>query len=476
MQPLPPNGTLIRAERMQMTLMASALVCLALSLLFGFLAALYYIPEISARAVKAGISLVQLRPLHTTFASAWLFLGAVTAVQKYLSDEFGLPTANEARRFRLQMILWGLAGLAAAITLPLGITSGREYVGFHPSISALIAGGWLLFAWTFFARVGPDFFKRPVYVYMWAAGILYFLYTFAEAHAWLLDGVWQRPVADLQIQWKSCGALVAAFNQMVYGGLTYFGAKHSGDERIGHSRTAFALFGVGLLNSLTNYAHHTYHLPQSHAIKWIAFAVSMLEIILLLRLLHEVSSALRLRRRPLWEHINITERLTSLAKHWNVFLLTLALAISVPPWNSLIHGTHVVMAHAMGSELAIDTYILLGLFAWVLATIFPKREAHTRIIHSPRVARAILGLNVSLVGLVAILLASGVTTGIQRAQGKPMPAWLDYFPFGLLLFGSGVAVFLVVILLSWLPLFRHPATHKAWDAGGGPLPTPPPPR
>ena len=29
--------------------------------------------------------------------------------------------------------------------------------------------------------------------------------------------------------------------------------------------------GIGLLNSFTNYAHHTYHLPQSHVVKWVAF-------------------------------------------------------------------------------------------------------------------------------------------------------------------------------------------------------------
>ncbi len=465
MATLPSYASLNRPERMQHALMASALICMVLSLLFGFLAALYYFPALSAHAVKHGISLVQLRPLHTSFASAWLFLGAVVPIHHFLASEFGPPSNADARRFRIQMVLWGIAGLGILISLPMGITTGREYLGFHPSLSALIAIGWCLFAWSFFARVRHGFFKHPVHVYMWSAGILYFLYTFAEGHAWLLPSIERRPIADLQIQWKSCGALVAAFNQMVYGGLTYVGSKHSGDETIGHSRTAFALFGIGLLNSLTNYAHHTYHLPQSHSIKWIAFVVSMLEIILLLRLLHEVATALRARKKPLWERANTTDRFTLLAKHWNVFLLSLALIISVPSWNALIHGTHVVMAHAMGSELAIDTYILIGIFAWILGSTFPKRETHEAIIHSPRIQQASLGLNLSLMGLVATLLISGLVTGVERALGNPMPDWLVYMPVGLVLFGSGVAIFLLVILHTWLPLFTRPSEFKPWDTG-----------
>ena len=232
----------------------------------------------------------------------------------------------------------------------------------------------MLFAWSFLSKVWRGFWARPVYVYMWAVGILYFLWTFAEGHAWLLPAVKRNPVADLQIQWKSCGTLVASFNQMVYGTLIYLGVKQSGDERIGQSGTGFALFGIGLLNSFTNYAHHTYHLPQSHVIKWVAFGASMLEIILLVGVIREVAAALSKRRPAHDRGPGVVERFVGLSKRWNSFLLALAIAISVPPWNALIHGTHVVMAHAMGSEIAIDTYILLGFFAFALAGMFPKRE------------------------------------------------------------------------------------------------------
>jgi nitric oxide reductase subunit B len=460
---LPTDGSLRRSEKVLLVLMGCALTCVLLSLAFGALGALYYIPGISAVMTGVGLSLVELRPAHTTFASAWIFLGAAAGVYKYLFDAFGEPNEADMRRFRFHMVCWGLAGLAALVTLPLGITSGREYVGFHPSISLLIWVGWLAFTWNFFAKVWRGFWSRPVYVYMWGVGILYFLWTFAEAHAYLLPGVRRYPVADMQIQWKSCGTLVAAFNQMVYGCLLYMGERKSGDPRVAQSRTAFALFGVGLLNSFTNYAHHTYHLPQSELIKWIAFLVSMTEIILLVRLFSELTAAMPRRGPGL--RIDVPSHMVGLSKKWNLFLLTLAIVISVPPWNALIHGTHVVMAHAMGSELAIDSYILIGVFAMILGGLFPRREVRDRLLAGPPVRRSLRAINGFLVGLVAVLLVGGLATGLSRYQGRPDPGLLAGFPYAFAILGLGLGWSLVRLIAIWAPLFLHP---QAYRVTGGP--------
>jgi len=457
----PGNGEFLRSEKVLLVMMASALSCIVLSLLFGALGALYYVPGISARMVQAGISLAQLRPLHTTFASAWIFLGAAAGVYKFVFDTFGEPSRADMRRFRIHMVLWGTAGLGVLATVPFGITSGREYLGFHPAISVLIWVGWLLFAWNFLSKVWRKFWAQPVYVYMWGVGVLFFLWTFAEGHAYLLPFVGKHPVADLQIQWKSCGTLVASFNQMVYGSLIYLAVKKSGDERIGHSRSAFWLFYVGLLNSFTNYAHHTYHLPQSHFVKWTAFIVSMLEIIILVRVLQELTAAMRTRQRLYRGNYGVIERFVNLSKRWNLFLLTIAIAISVPPWNALIHGTHVVMAHAMGSELAIDSYILLGFFAFLLTGLFPKREVSEEIIDGRGVQGIIGYLNAFLVSLVILFLISGITTGITRYMDRPSPAWLDVFPVAFVILGCGLAFWILRLILSWAPLFLRPTFYKA---------------
>ena len=458
------NKSLFKSsERMLIVLMASAAACLVISLLVGALAALYYAPEFSGRFQDLGISLVQLRPLHTTFAASWIFLGAVCFVHKYLFDTFGEPSVGDKKRFRAQMVLWGIAGLGILVSVPLGFTSGREYLGFHPIFSLAIAAGWILFAITFFRKVGPGFWERPVYVYMWSAGILYFLYTFAEGHAYLLPFVRKHPVADLAIQWKSCGTLVASFNLMIYGALIYLGERLSGDKSIGQSRTAFALFGVGLLNAFTNYAHHTYHIPQSHVIKWIAFLVSMLEIIILIRVYQDVVSSIRKKRQPSHK-FDAVIRFTELSKYWNLGLLSLAVLISVPPWNSLIHGTHVVVAHAMVSMLAIDSYILFAVMAFMLVQLFPKRETIRNHINSVAVRRTINLLNASLVGFFFCILGSGLITAVTRYLDIEKPWVMQYFPYFFMGFGLFLGSFILRLIWLWLPPLLEPERNKVFSS------------
>jgi len=377
----------------------------------------------------------------------------------FLFEQFGEPGRSMRRGFRFQIICWGLAGLTAFVTLLLGITSGREYLGFHPVVALLILAGWVSFAWTFVSRVAPGFFGRPVYVYMWSTGALLFILAFLEGHAHMLSSVGSQPIADLHIQWKSCGSLVASFNQMVYGSMMYVGERASGDRRIAQSRPAFGLLAVGLLNSFTNYGHHTYHVPQDPTIKWISFVVSMLEVIILAVLLRDVTRAMRKPRVSSMD-FDAPSRLMGLAQGWNLFLLPIAILISIPSLNGLIHGTHVVMAHAMGSAIAIDTYILLGVFAWLLATLYPKREVLQTVIHTPDVRRSILLLNASLIALVGALLVGGVTEGLTHYLGEPKPEWMGYFPFVFVTCGLGVGYALVSLIACWSPLFRDPVRHK----------------
>ncbi|MHC4955581.1 MAG: hypothetical protein ACYTGZ_17150 [Planctomycetota bacterium] len=449
-------------ERMVLVTMACALVCVFLSILAGAVGALSYIPGVGAAMASVGFSLVQLRPLHTTFASAWIYLGCVACIYAYLVHTYGALTEGERRRFKIHMVCWGVAGLGALVTLPFGITSGREYLGFHPVFSILIVVGWVCFLWTFLGRIRHGFWRRPVYVYMWTSGALFFVYTFVEGHAYLLPFVKSHPVADLQIQWKSCGTLVAAFNQMVYGTLVYIGERSTGDKSIGQSRSAFALFGVGLLNSFTNYAHHTYHLPQDNAIKWIAFLVSMLEIVIVWNMLREVVAKSE-RMRPLYSNFSTSTRLLTLSKNWNMLLLPVAILISVPQLNSVIHGTHVVMAHAMGSELAIDTYILLGAFSFLLTQYYPKREVIEGVIDGPAMQRNVFVLNIALVVVFATLLLRGLTVGITRYLGEPVPVWIDeVFPIVFVVSGLTLGLALVRLILCWVPLFREARAHKLY--------------
>ncbi len=456
------NQPLDAGERIVFCLIASALACILLTLACGAFSILFYFPGAASALQSIGIEFQFLRPLHTTFASAWIFLGGITCVYKFLFDTFGQPTSGDKRRFKFQMVCWGIAGLGILTTVPFGWTSGREYIGFHPIFSLFIVAGWLAFATTFFLKVHKQFWSRPVYVYMWATGILYFLYTFAEGHAYLLPQVGDRPIVDLQIQWKSCGTIVASFNMLVYGTLMYLAEMISGDRKYAQSTKGFALMGVGLLNSFTNYAHHTYHIPQSELVVWISFLVSMSEIIILFSVFNDVAASLA-KRKPS-DQFETATHFIDLARNWTLALLFVAILISIPPLNSVIHGTYVVMAHAMTSEIGIDSFILFALIAYLLSNTFTRCWTTQEKLVNEKTQRTIKYLNRSLIGLFSWLLTVGTITGLTRASSIPTPEWItQYTPLVLAITGGMLAYNLLMLVHRWVPLLIQPSKRRLYE-------------
>ena len=411
-----------------LTFVRGGLIAIAVTLVGGLLGALYSVPSLAPTFQSLGLDLRQLRPIHTTFASAWIFLGGMAVVHRYLMDHGGAATSGDRWRLRVQVLCWAAAGLGILATLLVGVGSGREYVGFHPAFSVLIVVGWLCYAWNFFRVVGPGFWNRPLYVTMWGVGTVLFVYTFLEQHAYLLPGIWGDPVHDLRIQWKATGTLVGAFNLFVYGSVIYIGERISGDAAYGHSRTAYALFTVGLLNSFTNFAHHSYHLPQRELVKWIAFVVSMMEIIILVRAVSDLWALVKEREdRPFCA----TRGSFAAAKYWSVAIVGSAVLISIPPLNAIIHGTYAVTGHAMGATIGIDTMILLGAAIWIVGEYLRVRDggAAADVLHCTRMRWSVVGLNVGVALLVVWLHVAGVVTGVTRMRLAPAeaylpPAWL----------------------------------------------------
>lgn len=439
-----------------LTFMRGSFIAIAVTLAAGLLGALYMIPAVAPFMQSLGLDLRQLRPIHTTFAGAWIFLGGAAVVYRFLQELGGPITAGDRWRLRVQVLAWALAGAGILATLLFRVTSGREYVGFHPAFSALILVGWLCYLWNFFRVVGRSFWQQPIYVTMWGVAFFLFLYTFGEQHAYLLPGIFADPIHDLRIQWKATGVLVGSFNLFVYGTIYFIAERISGDTQYCYSKTAYALFAVGLLNSFTNFGHHTYHLPQSAAVNWISFVVSMTEIIILARAMQEIWCAIRDKvRRP------FSAALASFtaAKWWIVAILFTSVIISIPPINAVIHGTYVVTGHAMGATIGIDSMILLGALFWILSEFMSRAGGgqRARTVNSQQMRRLLIGLNVSVAALVVWLHVAGLVTGVTRMGFAPSeiynpPAWLGASN-GIVFTVTGAAaiVFFTLILRIVMP-------------------------
>lgn len=462
--PPPPPAEVDPVRRYAtLTFVRGAVVALAITLLAGLLSVLYVVPSVG-EAVREVVDFSALRPLHTVFASTWIFLGGIAVMHHYLQEHAGPATRGDRWRLRAQVALWAFAGLGIGVTLSIGITSGREYIGFHPIFAVPILLGWICLVWNFFRATWRGFWRRPVYVTMWAVGSLFFLYTFTEQYAYLLPGVFEDPLVDKRIQWKATGTLVGSFNLFVYGSLIYIGEKLSGDESYGNSKLAYALLGIGLLNTFTNYVHHTYHLPQNQLVKWIAFVVSMLEILILLRAVWDVAHHAANRVQ---QPFSGARAFLVSVKWWTVAMLFTSILLAVPPLNSLVHGTYAVTAHVMGTTIGIDSFILMGALTAIIAEISVLRDGRAtaaNVLHSARMRRIVIALNVAVGALILWLTTVGITDGVYRSLVPRNEAYAAYRPewlsasSGIVFAVIGIAVFVCFALLlgTWLPLiFRR---------------------
>ena len=423
-----------------------ALSACVLALISGVVTGLTYTDwESAIRSI--GLTLQHLRPIHESFAFAWVFLGGVAVVHAWLISIGGPLDPAERKRFVTMIGLWVVAGAGILATLLAGRFTGREYAGYHPIFSAMIFAGWLLFAWNFFGRTGLSFRGRPVYVWMWTAAILLFAITFLEAHAYTFDWVSRQPIRDIAIQWKANGVMVGSFNLLAYGSMMWVGERMRGDDRYSRSVVSFLLFAVGVLNTFTNYGHHTFHLPQTPWVHWVSFLISMAEVLLLAKVAVDLWG---LRLKPIPSDLAVPDRFARSVTLWTTLMLMMAIGMSVPPINSLIHGTTVVTAHAMGTMIGIDSMILWATLSWLISQLAGQAEGVT---NSRWMRRAVIILDLALTGFLTVFIIKGIASGLERQLGPSAPDWSRFvavFPVLMVAFGLALAVTTIWMIIRWM--------------------------
>jgi nitric oxide reductase subunit B len=121
------------------------------------------------------------------------------------------------------------------------------------------------------------------------------------------------------------------------------------------------------------WAHHVYLVPSAPWLRIFAYAVSMTELLVLGKILWDWRASLE--SYQIHKHCN-AYRFLFAADIWIFVNLILALVISVPAWNLYTHGTHITVAHAMGSTIGINTMILLASVFFVIREELPV-EVHS---------------------------------------------------------------------------------------------------
>ncbi|HQV38099.1 MAG: cbb3-type cytochrome c oxidase subunit I [Flavobacteriales bacterium] len=306
--------------------------------------------------VVDAIPFVKSRPLHVSLVIAWIFLTAVGGVYHYLPRIVGAPL-HSTRLAWLHLAVFIGTGIAVIASYFMGRFGGREYWEFPPVLGIPIALSWGLLIYNFFRTANKHKGPWPAYLWMWATGIVFFLITYAEANLYLFPHFTGNMVREITVQWKAYGALTGSWNMLVYGTAMVVMERSTGNMAIARSKTAYLLFGLGFTNLLFGWAHHIYPVPSALWIRMLAYAISMTEWIILARMIHQWRTTVEDGKRG---SSTLFGRFLFAGEVWVFLNLGVALLISIPAINLFAHGTHIVVAHAMGSTIGINTTILFA--------------------------------------------------------------------------------------------------------------------
>ena len=211
------------------------------------------------------LSYGRLRPLHTNavifaFGGSALFATSYHVVQRTCQVPLFLP--------KLAMFtFWGWQAVIvlAAVTLPLGITQGKEYAELEWPIDLLIAVVWVAYAIVFFGTIGIRK-VRHIYVANWFFGA--FIIAVAVLHivnsAAMPAGLWKSysayaGVQDAMVQWWYGHNAVGFFLTAGFLGMMYYYIPKQAERPIYSYRLSIVHFWALIFTYMWAGPHHLHY-------------------------------------------------------------------------------------------------------------------------------------------------------------------------------------------------------------------------
>lgn len=387
------------------------------------------------------------RPLHVSLVVAWIFSGAIGGIYYYLPRYCNLPLYSNALA-HVHFWIFCITGLLIIGSYVTGHFGGREYWAFPPVFVIPIVVSWLLFAYNFIRTVMKKKGPWPVYLWMWATGIGFFLITYLESNLYHFSWFGDDVVRDATVQWKSYGSLVGSWNMMIYGTAIFIMERLSKNSNIAHSKAAFLMYILGLTNLMLGWAHHTYPIPSATWIRMLAYLVSMSELLILAKIIMTWKGTVATGARNFYR---IPFRFMMASDWWIFINLALALIMSVPAFNLYIHGTHITVAHAMGSTIGINTMILMASIFFVITEFKSSEFAKSQ----KWVKKGFWVVNIALLIFWLSLVVAGIIKGVLSVEtSMPFSLIMDKISPFLIAFSISGIVLLIGLLMLILPALK----------------------
>ncbi len=354
----------------------------------------------------------RLRPLHTN-AVIFAFVGNMMFAGVYYSTQ-RLVKARLASDFLSQLHFWGWQAIivAAAITLPLGLTRGKEYAELIWPLNVAVAFIWVVFAvnffWTLARRREPS-----LYVAIWfyiativTVAMLYIVNHLSLptslTHSYPLFG----GVQDALVQWWYGHNAVAFFLTTPILGIMYYFLPKAAGRPVYSYRLSVVHFWSLVFVYIWAGPHHLLNTALPDWLQTLGMTFSlmlwapswggMLNGLLTLRGAWHL-----LRTDPVLKFMAAAVTFYGMATFEGPLL-------SIKSVNALGHYTDWIIGHVHGGALGWNGFMAAGMIYWLLPRLWD------RPLHS--VALANLHFWLGTVGILLYLgamWASGITQGVM---------------------------------------------------------------
>jgi cytochrome c oxidase cbb3-type subunit I len=421
----------------------------------------------------AWLSYGRLRPLHTNavifaFGGSALFATSYWVVQRTSGVRL---ISDKAAAFTFWG--WQTVIVAAAITLPLGITQAKEYAELEWPIAVLIAAVWIAYAWVFF---GTIFIRKVKHIYVanWFFGA--YIITIAVLHivnnlAIPVGLAKSYPVyagaVDAMVQWWYGHNAVGFFLTAGFLGMMYYFVPKQANRPIYSYRLSIVHFWALISIYMWAGPHHLHYtaLPEWGQSLGMVFSIILLAPSWggMINGIMTLSGAWhKLRTDPILKFLIVSLSFYGMATFEGPMM-------SIKTVNALSHYTDWTIGHVHAGALGWVAFITYGAIYFLIPRLYGKQEMYS--------VRAIeWHFWISTIGVVLYIAAmwiAGVMQGLMwRAVNDDgtltytfMESLVATYPYYMVRLLGGVIFFIGMLLMAWnVWMTMRPGKGKTRDA------------
>jgi cytochrome c oxidase cbb3-type subunit I/II len=388
------------------------------------------------------LSFGRLRPLHTN-AVIFAFVGNMVFAGIYHSTQ-RLLKARLASDWLSKIHFWGWQAIivAAAITLPLGITQGKEYAELEWPIDLAITVVWVLFAINFFWTL-VNRTEKHLYVAVWfyiativTVAILHIVNSLAIPISLSKSYSAYGGAQDALVQWWYGHNAVAFFLTTPILGIMYYYLPKAANRPVYSYRLSIIHFWALIFMYIWAGPHHLLYtaLPEWAQTLGMVFSVmlwapswgGMLNGLLTLR-----GAWQKVRTDPVLKFFAAGITFYGMATFEGPLL-------SIRSVSSLAHYTDWIIGHVHSAALGWNGFMAAGMFYWLIPALYGRK------LHSTKLADLHFWIGTTGILLYTIAMwVSGITQGLMlRALN----------PDGSLVYPTFVESLLAILPMYWMRL------------------------